>query len=94
MIYTASIHKLLITTILLNKVVQTFSIPFFLNFDNLYLDNKFTYLAHTWVFTQGSSTTGVVTHLFKSYQNLFIYLHLCNSSIAHDSVTTQFLSLM
>jgi len=53
-------------------------------FDNSYLSNKFTYLAQTWLFTQGISTTGVVKSLFKSDQNLFIYLHLGNSSIAHD----------
>ena len=58
------------------------------NFYNYYLDNKFTYLAHTWVFTQGSSTTDVVKSLLNWTR---IYLHLCNSSIAHDSVTTPFL---
>jgi len=38
------------------------------------LGNKFTYLAQTGLFTHGISTTDVVKHLFKSDQNLFIFI--------------------
>ena len=51
-------------------------------------------MAQTWLFIQGISTTDIVKSVLKSDQNLFIYLHLCNSSIAHDSVTTQSLDLI
>ena len=76
--------------ILLKQVVEFL----FCHFDNSYLCNKITYLAHTWQYTQGTSTTDVVKSLFKYDQNVFIYLPLSNLSIAHDSVTTQSLDLI
>ena len=61
------------------------------NFDNL--DNKLTYLAHTWVFTQGSSTTYVVKNIYiiPEFIYLFAFMQL---KYTHDSATTQFLNLI
>ena len=56
-------------------------------FDYSYLNNKFIYLAQTWLFTQEIRTTDVVKSLFKLDRNLFI-------CIAHDSVRTQSLDLI
>ena len=75
----------------------TLLIPYDQNIDLFFpLKSCQTFIIHIWIINlhiwhiQGGSTTDVVKCLFKSDQNLFIYLHLCNSSIAHDSVTTQF----
>jgi len=37
-----------------------------------------TYMAYNWLYTQGINTTDVLKSIFKSDQNLFIYLHLSN----------------
>ena len=58
-----------------------------------YMGNIFSDLAQNWLFTEGISTTDVVKSLFKSDQKVIIYLHLCNSSITHDSVTKYNLSI-
>ena len=48
-------------------------------------------MAQTWLCTQGISAMGVEKGLFKSDQNLYIYLHLSfyASQVQHNSVTTQ-----
>jgi len=63
--------------------VEFFSIFTFLsNFDHSYLGKKCTYLAQTWLFTQGISTTDVVKSLFIFIKKN-IYICIYETQIYH-----------